>query len=138
MFPARADRSDRWSISVSTHIEVERGEGQCDPCRRRGLEEQLVTSIESVIPDVRDRLLLLRSATPQTFERFTSRPGGFVGGLRQFPSVVAFRAPGHRPAKGLFMAGDHVFPGQGTVGTALSGINAYRDAAEFLRRRAIL
>lgn len=138
IFPARADRSDRWSISVSTHIEVEPGGRAFDPCRRRRLEDELVTNIEAVIPDVRDRLLLLRSATPQTFERYTSRPGGFVGGLRQFPSVVAFRAPGHRPAKGLFMAGDHVFPGQGTVGTALSGINAYRDAVEFLGKKAIL
>jgi len=61
-----------------------------------------------------------------------------VGGLTQRPSVTALRAAGHRPAGGLFLAGDHVFPGQGIVGVALSGINAYRDAIESLGRKAIL
>lgn len=138
IYPARRGSVDRWSISVSTHIDVNPGGSPLSACARRALEERLLSNVEVVIPDVRERVRLLRSATPATFERFTSRPGGFVGGLRQVPSVVALRAPGHRPAPGLFLAGDHVFPGQGTVGTALSGINAYRDAAEFLGRRPIL
>ncbi len=140
IFPGKGDRSDRWSISVSTHTEVMPGgmQGPEQACWRTRMEERLLSNVEQVIPDVRQRVLLQRSATPATFERFTSRPGGFVGGIKQVPSVVALRAPGHRPAKGLFMAGDHVFPGQGTVGTALSGINAYRDAAEYLGRKALL
>lgn len=137
IFPGRAGNPDLWSISVSTHVETGAGR-EFSECRRRELEERLLSNVETVIPNVRDRVRLLRSATPQTFERFTSRPGGFVGGLRQVPGVVALRAAGHRPERGLFLAGDHVFPGQGTVGTALSGINAYRDAAEFLGRRPIL
>ncbi len=140
IFPGRGDRSDRWAISVSTHTRVMPGgmRDAGDDCWRARMEERLLSNVEQVIPDVRPRVLLQRSATPATFERFTSRPGGFVGGIKQVPSVVALRAPGHRPAKGLFMAGDHVFPGQGTVGTALSGINAYRDAAEYLGRKALL
>jgi phytoene dehydrogenase-like protein len=112
------------------------------PCRmtlrRSGMEELLVRNVEQVLPSVRERIRVQRSATPRTFERFTSRAGGFVGGLVQRPNVVAFRARGHRPAPGLYLAGDHVFPGQGTVGTTLSGINAYRDAIEHLGRTAIL
>lgn len=98
----------------------------------------MISDVEQVIPDVRDRILLRRSATPLTYERYTLRPGGFVGGLVQRPGNVALRSPGHRPERGLFLAGDHVFPGQGTVGTALSGINAYRDAMEQLGKRAAL
>ena len=138
IYPARRKAVERWSISVSTHVQVNPQQQGIDPCQRRQLEEELLKNVETVIPDIRERVLVLRSATPSTFERFTSRPGGFVGGLRQVPAVVALRAPGHRPAPGLFLAGDHVFPGQGTVGTALSGINAYRDAAEFVGRRPIL
>ena len=137
IFPGRAQKSHRWSISVSTHVAVSRDE-PLTACSRQRLEQKLLTHVETVIPDVRSRVCALRSATPATFERFTSRPGGFVGGVKQVPGVVALRAPGHRPASGLFLAGDHVFPGQGTVGTALSGINAYRDAAEYLGRKAIL
>ena len=91
-----------------------------------------------VIPDLASRVRLVRSATPVTYERFTGRPAGFVGGLVQRRGNTVFRAPGHRPERHLYLAGDHVFPGQGTVGTALSGINAYRDAAESLGMRPLL
>lgn len=156
-FPARGDR---WALSVSTHTRAgswRTARASClpppppgqpfpsldspfpspDP-RRRVLEDRLIDAVATVIPSVRERILLRRSATPATFERFTLRPGGFVGGLIQRPSVTALRAAGHRPAGGLFLAGDHVFPGQGIVGVALSGINAYRDAIESLGRKAIL
>jgi phytoene dehydrogenase-like protein len=140
VYPGRGDRSDRWSISVSTHT---RAEGWFDypartACRRAGLESRLLRAAAEVIPGLDSRVKVMRSATPATFQRFTGRPGGFVGGLVQYPGNVAFRAPHHRPGRGLFLAGDHVFPGQGTVGTALSGINAYRDVVESLGVRPAL
>lgn len=140
IFPGRGDREHRWSISVSTHTRAETwwDNSPAQQCRRRALEERLLESVERVIPDVRDRVILQRSATPRTFQRFTGRPGGYVGGLIQRPSNAAFFATSRRPAKGLFLAGDHVFPGQGTVGVALSGINAHRDVAEYLGRRPLL
>lgn len=140
VFPGRGLRADRWSISASTHVTphefaVPPGEA----CRRRAcLEERLLAAVRAVIPDVDGRTRLLRSATPSTYQRYTSRPGGFVGGLKQVPSVVALRAPGHREGPGLVIAGDHTFPGQGTVGTALSGINAARDVLEFLGKESPL
>lgn len=140
VFESRKAGTPRWSISVSTHVRAAnwRGFPAQLACQRRGTEELLLRNVEEVVADVRDRILVRRSATPQTFERFTSRPGGFVGGLIQRPNVVALRARGHRPERALFLAGDHVFPGQGTVGTALSGINAYRDAIETLGGRPLL
>lgn len=140
VFPGPGGRDDRWSISVSTHTKAV---GWFDSpgrlaCRRAGLESRLLAAAAHVIPDLDDRVRMVRSATPATFERYTGRPGGLVGGLVQRPGNVALRAPGHRPEPGLFLAGDHVFPGQGTVGTALSGINAYRDAAESLGVRPLL
>ncbi len=91
-----------------------------------------------IIPDVRSRIRLQRSAIPGTFERYTLRAGGYVGGPVQRPGFPPLTAPGHRPARRIFVAGDHVFPGQGTVGVALSGINAYRDACNTLGVRALL
>lgn len=137
IFPSRRKGAERWSISVSRHVEPSRWRS-AGPCERRQMEERMISDVEQVIPDVRDRILLRRSATPLTYERYTLRPGGFVGGLVQRPGNVALRSPGHRPERGLFLAGDHVFPGQGTVGTALSGINAYRDAMEHLGKKAAL
>lgn len=140
VFPGKGNRGDRWSISVSTHT---RAEEWLDyparlACRRAALESRLLRAAAEVIPGLDHRVRMVRSATPATFQRFTGRPGGFVGGLVQRPGTVALRAPGHRPEPGLFLAGDHVFPGQGTVGTALSGINAYRDVAESLGVRPAL
>ena len=139
VFPSRG-RPDRWSISVSRHVRPSEWRGHpAEVARRRcAMEHAMLQDVARVIPDVRGRIRVLRSATPSTFERYTGRPGGFVGGIVQRPSVVALRAPGHRPEPGLFLAGDHVFPGQGTVGTALSGINAYRDAIESLGKEALL
>ena len=139
IFPSKA-RPDRWSISVSRHVRPSgwRGSEAVISRRRCEFEDELVCDVEQLIPGVRERILLQRSATPATFERYTARPGGFVGGIVQRPAVVALRAPGHRPERKLFLAGDHVFPGQGTVGTALSGINAYRDVAELLGREPLL
>jgi phytoene dehydrogenase-like protein len=140
IFPGRGEREHRWSISVSTHTRAE-GWWINSPelsFRRPALEERLLESVERVIPDVRQRIVVQRSATPRTFQRFTGRPGGYVGGLIQRPSNAAFFAASRRPARGLFLAGDHVFPGQGTVGVALSGINAHRDVAEYLQRSPML
>ncbi|MDZ7727256.1 MAG: hypothetical protein U5Q44_03140 [Dehalococcoidia bacterium] len=94
--------------------------------------------MKAVIPDARSRVRLQRSAMPRTFERYTLRADGYVGGPVQRPGFPPLTAPGHRPARGIFVAGDHVFPGQGTVGVALSGINAYPDACDTLGVRALL
>lgn len=141
VFPGKAgDRANDWSVSVSTHTKAT--DWLDDPdrtaCRRVRLERQLLRAAAEAIPGLDGRVKMVRSATPATFQRFTARPGGFVGGLVQRPGNVALRAPGHRPERHLYLAGDHVFPGQGTVGTALSGINAYRDVAESLGVRPAL
>ncbi len=138
--PGRGQRSHLWSISVSTHVDpfaFHRPPGSRSALRRC-LEQRLLQAVRVVIPDVDERIRLFRSGTPATYQRYTSRPGGYVGGLRQVPSVVALRAPGRRAGPGLVLAGYHTFPGQGTVGTALSGINAARDALEYLGLEAPL
>lgn len=138
IYRGRGARADRWSVSVSTHTNVDGWRAEQAQCRRERLEARLLEAAAVVIPDLSARARMVRSATPVTYERFTGRPGGFVGGLVQRRGNTVFRAPGHRPERHLYLAGDHVFPGQGTVGTALSGINAYRDAAESLGMRPLL
>lgn len=140
VFPGRGRRSHRWSISVSTHVDpgaFHRPPSATDALRRC-LERRLLDAARAVIADLDARVQLLRSGTPATYQRYTGRPGGYVGGLRQVPAVVALRAPGRRVGPGLVLAGDHTFPGQGTVGTALSGINAARDVLDYLGREAPL
>ncbi len=138
IYPGKGARSNRWAISVSTHTLASSWYREDTSERRAELEHKLLCAVERVIPGVSSRVMMLRSATPLTFERYTQRPGGYVGGLIQRRSRVALLAPGHRIAPGLVLAGDHVFPGQGTVGTALSGVNAARDTIESLGGRSPL
>jgi hypothetical protein len=59
--------------------------------------------------------------------------GGLVGGLRQDRWRALFGALSHRTGlSGLYRCGDTVFPGQGTIGVTLSGVNAWRSVRDEL------
>lgn len=62
---------------------------------------------------------LIMPGTPVTFERFTHRRWGWVGG---FPQTSLLRAWGPRLSPGLWMVGDSIFPGQSTAAVALGGL----------------
>lgn len=139
VYPGKGQKANRWSVSISAHTRARdwyRAGGSLE--RRAAMEERLLCAAERALPGAASRVLVQRSATPLTFERYTMRPGGFVGGLTQRRSRAALLAPGHRFTNGLIATGDHYFPGQGTVGVALSGINAARDTIESLGGRSPL
>jgi hypothetical protein len=71
------------------------------------------------LPHVRDAATLILPGTPVTFQRFTHRAWGWVGG---FPQTSLFRAWGPRLSPGLWMVGDSIFPGQSTAAVALGGL----------------
>jgi hypothetical protein len=53
-----------------------------------------------------------------TFQRFTRRAWGWVGG---FPQTSLFRAWGPCLAPGLWLVGDSIFPSQSVPAVALAG-----------------
>jgi phytoene dehydrogenase-like protein len=58
--------------------------------------------------------------TPRTYERFTRRPGGAVGGIRQTLSNSNQNAVPHNiGVPGFWLAGDTTWPGLGTVACVL-------------------
>ena len=89
--------------------------------------------MEALFPGFTDGVVLLESGTPRTFQRFTLHSLGRVGGIPQTVSSAGFGAIHHTtPIPGLLLAGETVFPGQGTLGVSVSGFNAYRTAKRFL------
>lgn len=65
------------------------------------------------------------TASPRTFERFTGRHLGLVGGVPRRAGLHNYRRLGTTEVRpGLFLVGDSVFPGQSTLATTLSGIKA--------------
>ncbi len=142
VLPARRPGGLR-PVSVSTHTEVApwwRLERPAYEERKAMYMERLIEACARALPGFRRGLRWARAATPRTYARYTGRRLGLVGGLRiEHPFPLAF--PSHRTGlPGLYLAGDTVFPGQGTIGVTLSGINAYRSVHDTLRanRRAII
>ena len=85
---------------------------------RSGLD-RLITLARRVYPDL-GRRAHVRVGTPRTFERFTGRPRGAVGGFRQTLFNSNQNAiPHDLGVRGFFLAGDTTWPGLGTVACVL-------------------
>ena len=67
-------------------------------------------------------------STPRSFERWTGRPSGIVGGLGQHPTQFGpFGLPSRTPIKGLWLCGDSIYPGEGTAGVSQSAMMVVRQ-----------
>ena len=70
-------------------------------------------------------------STPRSFERWTGRPGGIVGGLGQHPSQFGpFGLSSRTSLKGLWLCGDSIYPGEGTAGVSQSSMMVVRQLME--------
>ncbi len=62
-------------------------------------------------------------STPRSFERWTGRPSGIVGGLGQHPDQFGpFGLSSRTPLRGLWLCGDSIYPGEGTAGVSQSAL----------------
>lgn len=87
--------------------------------RKDAYTAQMLAAAERALPGLRDSSHLVLPGTPVSFQRFTRRAWGWVGG---FPQTSLFRAWGPRLAPTLWMVGDSIFPGQSTAAVALGGL----------------
>ena len=128
------------AITVSTHVDAatwlaHARNKEVYQQEKQRFETILLDQVEKALPNVRAGIEVMMSGSPRTFYNFTRRDGGTVGGIPQTLAAANFAAPSHRSdVRGLYLAGDTVFPGQGTLGVSVSGYNAARSAARFLRR----
>lgn len=108
-------------VTVSTHVPM--SDWKSDPQQTvNTIHQTMRHGLNELVPEVADRIVVEMPASPRTFERFTRRPQGFVGGpprrvgLRQYGQV--FPRPIER---GLWLAGDSVMLGQSVLAAATSG-----------------
>lgn len=72
-----------------------------------------------------DTLIHQEAGTPRTFERFTARQNGIVGGIGQrIPNFGPFGFSTRTPIPGLWLVGDSTHPGEGTAGVSYSALTA--------------
>lgn len=115
---------DGWrSVMISTHCELTdwRGlNGEAYERKKAEAGRRLVGLARRVYPGLRVGARVWEVGTPRTYERFTLRPGGAVGGVRQTLANSNQRAVPHEVGvPGFWLAGDTTWPGLGTVACVL-------------------
>ncbi len=92
------------------------------------MQEKFETILEQEFPGFQDQVIERHPGGPGAWVRYTSRPDGGVGGYPQLPSTSLFRAASFRTGvPGLYIIGDTVFPGAGTIGATTSAIHVARE-----------
>ena len=134
---SRAPAGQR-AATLSTHTEIapwwrlKETDYPAYEARRAAYAERLLAAAEGAVPGIRGAVRFCLPGTPVTFERFTRRPLGMVGGFAQ-KSLFAARGPG-TGLENMWLVGDSVFPGQSTAGVTVGGM---RVATAVLRQAGI-
>lgn len=123
-------------VMISTHCNLESweglGSGEYEE-KKAHAGRRLLALARRVYPELGQGAIIQEFATPRTYERFTRRLRGAVGGVRQCLGNVNQRAVPHDIGlPGFWLAGDTTWPGLGTVACVLGS----RIVAEAVRAAA--
>ncbi|MCB0195155.1 MAG: FAD-dependent oxidoreductase, partial [Anaerolineae bacterium] len=99
--------------------------------RKQVYADRLLDAAARALPTLREAAQFIMPGTPVTFQRFTHRVDGWVGG---FPQTSLFRTWAPKLAPQLWMVGDSIFPGQSTAAVAMGGL---RVAAAVLHQQRV-
>ena len=124
------------TLTISTHIPMNKFLAL--PKDQQGtyidkVHNRMRETLQLRCPDWSEQVYFALTASPRTFERFTSRSKGLVGGI---PKTKGWHHYKHLAPKliapNFYLVGDSVFPGQSTLATATGG----HRIAESIWRRA--
>ena len=123
--PERAPEGRR-TMTMSTHLEIGKLRDLPSSEQARIVSEvqgRMKQTLATRAPEIANGIVMEMPASPRTFERFTSRPHGYVGGVPRTPGLHNYDGILPSPlAKNLYMVGDSVFPGQSTLAVSLGGV----------------
>ncbi len=132
---SRAPRGYR-AVTVTTHTAVQPWWDalQRDPetyeARKAAYAAKMLDSIERALPGFRRAVCLMLPGTPLTYNHYTGRHLGMVGG---FPVTSLFGVRGPRTGiVNLRLVGDSIFPGQSTAGVTLGALRVAREVQRIL------
>jgi phytoene dehydrogenase-like protein len=121
-----ADETDRApaglrTMTVSTHVPMSELDEASDPgAWVAATQARMRATLRGQLPEWRVESEM--TASPRTFERFTGRSRGFVGGVPREAGLEHYLSLFPRPVlRDLWLVGDSVFPGQSTLATAIGG-----------------
>ncbi len=124
------------AVMISTHTELADWEGPSEAqyqARKQDIGDSLVAYARRAYPRLGERAVFRCAGTPRTYEQFTSRPRGAVGGVRQtLRNTNQHAVPHNLGVDGFWLVGDSTWPGLGTVACVLGS----RIVAEGVRAQA--
>ncbi|MCI0688446.1 MAG: hypothetical protein L0Y54_14600, partial [Sporichthyaceae bacterium] len=126
------------AVMISTHTDLPAWEelSEADYQRRKAeIGERLVRYARRAYPRLGERAVVRQVGTPRSYARFTFRPRGAVGGVRQSLHNTNQHAIPHDLAGGGFwLVGDSTWPGLGTVACVLGSRIVAEGALRYARR----
>lgn len=116
------------SVTISAHTDTNLWNNLSEEeysNRKKITTEFILSEFDRNFPEMRNsEKLFVLSGSPNTFEHYTNRHKGFVGGIPHSIKKSLLRMPPNlTPFKGLYIVGDTVFPGQGTPAVVLGALN---------------
>lgn len=129
---AETDRAPhgRRTITMSTHVPLRALAGPSSPERDgeraayvSGVRERMRATVAARAPAWAERIVAELPGSPRTFERFTGRANGAVGGVPRRAGLGQYL--GLWPtevARDLYLVGDSVLFGQSALATAIGGV----------------
>ncbi len=116
------------TVTISTHVNVNDWENISQEeyeNRKNQLEQAILDNFDYYFPEVLENdKIFINSGTPKTFEFFTKRHRGFVGGIpHNIKKNILQLTPNTTPFDNFYLVGDTVFPGQGTPSVVLGSLN---------------
>lgn len=124
------------AVTVSTHampdrwFEARKRGGAAYAELKDAYTEKVLGVLSGQFPGARDALRSVSAGTPVSWERYTGRLNGCVGGYPQ-TSLFGVRGPATR-YDNLFLVGDSIFPGQSLPGV----VTGARRTVELLLQRS--
>ncbi len=127
---SRAPDGER-AMTITTHTRVQPwwdllNRDESEYYRRKDAYAQtFIANIDRFLPGFKDAITFMMPGSPVTYEFYTRRHMGMVGG---FPQKSLFGARGPRTGvDNLRLVGDSIFPGQSTAGVSLGALRVAED-----------
>lgn len=123
----RAPQGQR-AVTVTTHTQVEQWWNMDEAtyyARKDEYAQKMIAAIDKILPDFEKNLTLILPGSPVTYQFYTGRHLGMVGGFPQ-TSLFKMRAP-RTGIPNLRLVGDSIFPGQSTAGVTLGAMRVSQD-----------
>ncbi len=124
------------AVTMTTHTNVShwweafKSDPAAYDARKAEYADRMLTAVERAIPGFGARIGLQMTGSPVTYQFYTGRHLGMVGG---FPQMSLFRARSPRTGiPNLRLVGDSIFPGQSTAGVTLGAMRVAVDVIRHL------